>query len=86
MNQKVESRDHSIKNSVAPSLKQDQSRSHRSGYASNVIKIGSMDVTINMQVDNKILDLGASSKSLASKYIQLRWCPRGLSHTQKRRL
>jgi hypothetical protein len=51
-----------------------------------VIKIGSMDVTINDQVDNKILDHGANNKSLASKYMQLRWCPPGLSHTQKRRL
>jgi hypothetical protein len=45
-----------------------------------------MDVTINGQVDNKILDHGASNKSLASEYMQPRWCPLGLSHTQKRRL
>jgi hypothetical protein len=45
-----------------------------------------MDVTINDQVDNKILDHGGSNKSLASKYMQLRWCPPGLSHTQKRSL
>jgi hypothetical protein len=45
-----------------------------------------MDVTINDQVDNKILDHGANNKSLASKYMQPRWCPPGLSHTQKRRL
>jgi hypothetical protein len=51
-----------------------------------VIKIGSMDVSINDQVDNKILDHGASNKSLASKYMQPRWCHPSLSHTQKRRL
>jgi hypothetical protein len=51
-----------------------------------VIKIGSMDVTINDQVDNKILDHGASNKSLAFEYMQPRWCPPGLSHTQKMRL
>jgi hypothetical protein len=86
VNQKTESRDRSSKGSATPSLKQDQCRSHRSGYVSNVIKIGSMDVIINDQVDNKILDHGASSESLASKYVQLRWCPPSLSHTQKRRL
>jgi hypothetical protein len=53
---------------------------------SNVIKIGSMDVTINDQVDNKTLDHGDTNKSLASEYMQPRWCPPGLSHTQKRRL
>jgi hypothetical protein len=51
-----------------------------------MIKIGSADVTINDQVDNKILDHGASNNSLASEYMQSRWCPPGLSHTQKRRL
>jgi hypothetical protein len=51
-----------------------------------VIKIDNVDVTINDQVDNKILDHGASNKSLASEYMQLRWFPPGLSHTQKRRL
>jgi hypothetical protein len=45
-----------------------------------------MDVTINDQVDNKILDHGANNKSLASKYMQSRWCAPGLSHTQNRRL
>jgi hypothetical protein len=79
-------RDRSSKSSVALSLKQDRSRSHRSSYASNVIRIESMDVTINDQVDNKILDHGVSNKSLASEYMQPRWCPPGLSHTQKRRL
>jgi hypothetical protein len=64
VNQKTVSRDWSSKGSVAPSLKQDRSRSHRSGYTGNVIKIGSIDVTINDQVDNKILDHGASRKSL----------------------
>ena len=86
VNQKAESRNRSSKISAVPYLKQDRSHSHRSGYASNVIKIGSMDVTINDQVDNKILDHGASNKSLASEYVQPRWCPPGLSHTQKRRL
>jgi hypothetical protein len=86
VNQKTVSRDRSSKGSVAPSLKQDRSCSHRSGYTGNVIKIGSIDVTINDQVDNKILDHGASRKSLASEYMQPRWCPPGLSHTQKRRL
>jgi hypothetical protein len=86
VNQKTESRDRSSKGSVAPSLKQDRSRSHRSSYTSNVNKIGSIDVTINDQVDNKISDHGASNKSLASEYMQLRWCPPRLSHTQKRRL
>jgi hypothetical protein len=85
VNQKTESRDRSSMESATPSLKQDQSCSHRSGYASNVIKIGSADVTINDQVDNKILDHGAN-KSLASEYMQPRWCPPALSHTQKRRL
>jgi hypothetical protein len=72
VNQKTESRDRSSKGSVVPSLKQDRSHSHRSGYASNVIKIGSMDVTINDQVDNKIPDHGANNKSLASEYMQSR--------------
>jgi hypothetical protein len=45
-----------------------------------------MDVTINDQVDNKIPDHGANNKSLASEYMQSRWCPPGLSHTQKRRM
>jgi hypothetical protein len=86
VNQKTDSRDWSSKGSATPSLKHDRSRSHRLGYASNVIKIGSMNVTINDQVDDKILDHGASNKSLASEYMQSRWCPSGLSHTQKRRL
>jgi hypothetical protein len=86
VNQKTESRDRSSKGSAAPSLKHDQSRSHRSGYMSNVIKIGSIDVTINDQVDNKTPDNESSNKSLASEYMQLRWCPPGLSHTQKTRL
>jgi hypothetical protein len=86
VNQKTESRDRSSKGSAAPYLKHDRSPSHRSGYTSNVIKIGSMDVTTNDQVDNKILDHGASHKSLASEYMQPRWCPPDLSHTQKRRL
>jgi hypothetical protein len=86
VNQKTESRDQSSKGSAVPSLKQDRSHSHWSGYTSNVIKIGSMDVTINDQVDNKILDHGANNKSLASKYMQSRWCAPGLSHTQNRRL
>jgi hypothetical protein len=51
-----------------------------------MIKIESTDVTINDQVGNKILDHGAGNKSLASEYMQPRWCPPGLSHTQKRRL
>jgi hypothetical protein len=86
VNQKTESRDRSSKGSVATYLKQDRSHSHRSDYVSNVIKIGSMDVSINDQVGNKILDHGASNKSLASKYMQPRWCHPNLSHTQKRRL
>jgi hypothetical protein len=69
VNQKTKSRDRSTKGSAAPSLKLDRSHCHRSGYTSNVIKIGSMDVTINDQVDNKILDHGASNKSLASEYM-----------------
>jgi hypothetical protein len=46
-NQKTESRDLSSKGSAVPSLEHDRSRSYQSGYASNVIKIGSVDVTIN---------------------------------------
>jgi hypothetical protein len=86
MNQKTILRDRSSKGSAAPCLKQDRSRSHQSGYASNVIKIGSMNVTINDQVDNKILNHGASNKSVASEYVQPRWYSPGLSHTQKWRL
>jgi hypothetical protein len=86
VNQKTESRDRSSKSSATPSLKQDRSRSHRSDHTSNVIKIGSMDITIIDQVDNNILDHGAINKSLTSEYMQPRWCPTGLSHTQKRRL
>jgi hypothetical protein len=56
VNQKTESRDRSSKVSAAPSLKHDRSHSHRSGYTSIVIKIGSIDETINDQVGNKILD------------------------------
>jgi hypothetical protein len=86
VNQKTESRDRSSKGSAVLSMKHDRSCSHRLGYASNVIKIGSMDITINDQVDYKILDYGASNKSLNSEYMQLRWCPPGLSHTKKRRM
>jgi hypothetical protein len=86
MNQEIVWRDQSSNGSVASYLKQDRSRSHRSGYASNVIKIGSVDVTSNDQIDNNILDHGATNKSLTSMYVQPRWCPPGLSHTQKRRL
>jgi hypothetical protein len=45
-----------------------------------------MDVTINEQVDNEILDNGSSNRSLSSEYMQPRWCPPDLSHTQKKRL
>jgi hypothetical protein len=45
-----------------------------------------MDMIIDDQVKRKILDHEISNKSLASKYMQLRWCPPGISHTQKRRL
>jgi hypothetical protein len=76
----------SSKGSATPSLKHDQSCSHRSSHASNVIKVGSTKVTINDQVDNKALDHEASNKSLTLNHVQLRWCPPGLSHTQKRRL
>jgi hypothetical protein len=86
VNQKTKSIDRSSMGSTTPSLKQNRSRSHRSGYTNDVIKIGSIDVTINDQVDNKISDHGASNKSLTSEYMQPRWCPPGLSHTQKRRL
>jgi hypothetical protein len=86
VNQKTESRDRSSKGSVVLSMKQDRSCSHRSGYVRNMIKIGSMDITINDQVDYKIIDYGASNKSLNSEYMQPRWCPPVLSHTQKRRL
>jgi hypothetical protein len=55
VNQKTESRDRSSKGSAAPSLKQSRSRSHRSGYTSNVIKIGSIDVTINNQLTTRFL-------------------------------
>jgi hypothetical protein len=75
VNQKTESRNWSSKGSATPSLKHDRSRSHRLGYASNVIKIGSMNVTINDQVDNKILDHGARNKSLASEYMQSKVVP-----------
>jgi hypothetical protein len=61
VNKKTKSRDRSSKVSAAPSLKQDRSRSHRSGYMSIVIKIGSIDVTINDQVGNKILDHGLAT-------------------------
>jgi hypothetical protein len=47
VNQKNKSRDRSSKGSALPFLKQDRSRSHRSSYASNMIKNGSMHVTIN---------------------------------------
>jgi hypothetical protein len=62
VNKKTKSRDRSSKVSAAPSLKQDRSRSHRSGYTSIVIKIESIDVTINDQVDNKILDHGLATR------------------------
>jgi hypothetical protein len=45
-----------------------------------------MDVTINNQVDKNIFYHGARNKYLASECMQPRWCPPGLSHTQKRRL
>jgi hypothetical protein len=86
VNQEIVWKDQSSNGSVASYLKQGRSRSHRSGYASNVIKIESVDVTSNNQIDNNILDHGATNKSLTSMYVQPRWCPPGLSHTQKRRL
>jgi hypothetical protein len=86
VNQITELIDRSSKGATIPSLKQNRSRSHRSSYASNVIKIGSMDVTMNDRVNNKILDHGASNKSLASEYMQSSCCPPGLSRTQKRRV
>jgi hypothetical protein len=69
VNQKNESRDRSSKGSAAPYLKQGRSHSHRSGYTSNVIKIESINVTINDQVDNKTLDHETSNKSLTSEYM-----------------
>jgi hypothetical protein len=69
VNQKTELRDRSSKGSAAPSLKHDRSRSYRLGYTSNVIKIRSIEVTINDQVDNNILDHESSNKNLTSEYI-----------------
>jgi hypothetical protein len=54
VNQETILRDRSSKGSVVQYLKHDRSRSHRSGYVNNVIKIESVDVTINDQVGNKI--------------------------------
>jgi hypothetical protein len=54
VNQKTELIDWSSKGSAASSLKDDRSHSHRSGYVSNVVKIGSVDVTIDDQADKKI--------------------------------
>jgi hypothetical protein len=86
VNQETILRDRSSKGSVVQYLKHDRSRSHRSGYVNNVIKIESVDVTIDDQVGNKILGQGVNNKSLASKYVQSRWCPHDLSHNQKMRL
>jgi hypothetical protein len=84
VNKKTVLKNRSSKGIVAPSLKQD--RSYLSGQTSNVIKIGSMDVIIDDRVNQKPLDHEISNKSLASEYMQPRWCPPDLSHTQKRRL
>jgi hypothetical protein len=86
VNQKTVSKDWSSKDIATPSLKQDRSCSYRSGQTSNVIKIGSMDVIIDNQVNQKTLDHEISNESLTSKHVQPKWCPQGLSHTQKRRL
>jgi hypothetical protein len=83
VNQKAASKNQLSKGIAAPSPKQD--RSCQSSQTS-MIKIGSMDVIIDDQVNKKTLDHEISSKSLASEYMQPRWCPLGLSHTQKRRL
>jgi hypothetical protein len=45
-----------------------------------------MDVIIDDRVNQKTINHEISNKSLASEYMQPRWCPPGLSHTQKRRL
>jgi replicative DNA helicase len=84
VNQNAASKNRSSKDIATPSLKQDQSC--QLGQTSSMIKIGSMDVIIDDQVNQKTLDHEIRSKSLASEYIQMRWCPLGLSHTQKRRL
>jgi hypothetical protein len=84
VNQKDILKNQSSKSIAAPSLKQDQS--YQSGQTSNVIKIGSVDVIVDYRVNQKTLDHEISNKSLTSKYMQLRWCPLGLSYTQRRRL
>jgi hypothetical protein len=84
VNQRTVLKNQSSKGSATPSLKHDRSFSHRSGRVSNVIKVGSMKVTINDQVNNKALDHEASNKSLTLKHVPPRWCPPGLSHSQKR--
>jgi len=45
----------------------------------------SVDVPVQRPVMVNDLDTG-SSKSAADKYHQPRWCPSGLTHTQKRKL
>jgi hypothetical protein len=86
VNQKAVSKNRSSKGIATPSPKLDRSRSYLFGQTSNVIKIGSMDVIIDDQVNQKTLDHEISHKSSTSKHVQWKWCPPGLSHTQKRRL
>jgi hypothetical protein len=68
VNQKAISKNRSSKSIVAPSPKQD--RSHQSSQTSNVIKIGSADVIVDDQVNQKNLDHEIIYKSLASEYMQ----------------
>ena len=74
----------------------------RKTTADDVVKIGDMNVVVkdvgkkpmvfgkSAQIDSQTCVLAndheASSSSSANKYHQPRWCPPGLSHSQKRRL
>jgi hypothetical protein len=47
-----------------------------------VIKVGSIDMTIDTQINHKVLDHGVSNESLTSKYLQPRWRFPGLFLTK----
>jgi hypothetical protein len=63
VNWKTVSKNRSSKGITSPSPKQDRSHSHRSGQVSNVIKVGSTDVTIDTQINHKVLDHVVSNQS-----------------------
>jgi hypothetical protein len=55
VNQKTILKNQSSKGITSSPLDQNRSRSHQSGYASNVINVGIMDVTIDENSNDRLL-------------------------------